>query len=176
MANVLKLGNKIQRKRGRPASSEIRDECRRISALLSSGFGPAEIRKELGLTERQYKYRMKLLRQRSHDASEVWPKYVAKVDTRYRQFEAIRQKALQKNDLNSAMRAIENMRRLDIEVIQVGQELGEYDRQARKSEVTISAPSLGLFHTAPEEVKEESSSDAPPKDTETHGDPSRTVH
>jgi len=153
MSKVLDLGKKNKRKGGRPTAAETRDECRRIAALLASGFGPADIRKELNLTERQYKYRMKLLRQRSHDAKEVWPKYVAKVDTRYRQFEVIRQKALAGNDLNAAMRAIENLRRLDLEVIQVGQELGEYERQARKSELTINAPTLGMFHDKPPEVE-----------------------
>jgi len=141
------------RKRGRPPQEEVRADCRRISSFLASGFSPGEIRHEMKLTLRQYRYRMRLMRIRSYDAKEVWPKYIAKAETRYRQYEGIRQKALQKNDLGTALRAVESLKRLDLEVIQVGQDLGQYEKEARKSEVLVrNAPTLGMFHEAhPEE-------------------------
>jgi len=159
------LVRKVGKRVGRPPLKEVRDDCRTISALLASGFSPTEIRQEMKLTSRQYKYRMRLMRIRSYDAKEVWPKYVAKAETRYRQYEHIRQRALAKNDLGTALRAVESLKKLDIEVIQVGQDLGQYEREARKSELTVkTAPTLGMFH------------DPPPKEEEKPEKNSRVLH
>jgi hypothetical protein len=135
-----------KRKRGRQPVVEVREEMRKIASLLSAGFSPQEIKAELSLSNRQYRYRMDLIRSRSHDAPHVWSKYQAKVETRYRQLEQIRQMALRDEKLDVARRAIENMVRLDKEIIDVGQALGAYEKQAQKHEHSIVAPTLGMFH------------------------------
>ena len=131
---------------GRPSSPELREDVRRISSLIAAGFSPPEIRAHLGLSQRQYDYRMTLMRSKAQDAPDVWAKYIAKAESRMRHLETIRQKAMDGEKLDVARRAVENMVRLDKEIIDVGQSLGAYKTAPKRVDVEISAPTLGMFH------------------------------
>jgi hypothetical protein len=137
---------------GRPSNQELREDIRRINALLASGFSPGDIRDQLKFTKRQYQYRMSLQRARANDSSDVFSKYMGKVEARYRQLEGIRQKAVQQNKLDTALRAIEDMRRLDAEIVQVGTDLGHYKPAPPKHDPSVAAPTLGMFHDASVEI------------------------
>jgi len=142
--------NKPEVRRGRPRTEKVREEARLIGNYLAAGYQPAEIRKELKLTVRQYKYRMSMLRKRAWDAKEVWPKFFAKLEARYRQFESIRQRAIKEGKLDTAMRAVENMKALDQSVINVGQDLGVYETKDKIVKHKVEGPTLSVFHEPPE--------------------------
>lgn len=134
--------------RGRPPVTQLREDVRNITSLLAAGFGPGEIRAHLGLSQRQFDYRMNLLRTKSMDGADVWTKYHAKAEQRMRHLEQIRQKAMDQDKLDVARRAVENQVRLDKEIVDVGQSLGTYKVAPKKVDVEISAPTLGMFHDA----------------------------
>jgi len=136
----------------RAPAPELRGDIRRISSLIAAGFSPAEIRTHLGLSQRQYDYRMLLLRTKSRDGTDVWAKYMAKSETRMQHLEQIRNQAMNENKLDVARRAVENMVRLDKEIIDVGQSLGSYKTAPKRVDVEISAPTLGMFHDAVKEA------------------------
>lgn len=112
--------------------------------MLAAGFSPQEIRYELKLSARQYKYRVSLLRQKSADAPHVWANYRAKIDVRYAQLESIRQKADEEGKLDVARKAVSDMNKLDREIIEVGQMLGAYKKTP--DVVELKSPSLGILH------------------------------
>lgn len=130
----------------------VREDCRKIGALLASGFSPADVREELKLSSRSYKLRMAMIRRRAYNHVDVFPRFMAKVETRYRQLEAIRQRAITLGKLDTALRAIEDMRRLDREIIEVGAELGVYQTQPKQVNHLFEAPTLGMFHAADPEA------------------------
>jgi len=111
---------------------------------------------------------MRLIRTKSADAPFVWAKYQSKVDQRYRQLEQIRQRAINDEKLDIARRAIENMIRLDKELIDVGQALGVYQKAATKHEHSISAPTLGMFHDADKDLEDAEFEEVPPKQAIEH--------
>lgn len=127
--------------------ADIRDDARKVGALLASGFPLDEIRSEMKLSRRQLMARLSMLRRRAKDVGDTWPKFVAKIEARYRQYEGIRQRAIQQNKLDTALRAIENMTRLDAQLVEVGQALGIYEKVADKHIHTIENPTLGMFHS-----------------------------
>ncbi len=135
-----------KRPNGRPPAPQLREDVRRICSLLAAGFSIPEIKAHLGLSQRQFDYRMDLMRRKSADGADVWTKYHGKAETRMRHLEQIRQKAMDDDKLDVARRAIENMIRLDKEIVDVGQSLGQYKKAANKHEVEITAPTLGMFH------------------------------
>lgn len=149
---------------GAPTITEQYDDVKKIGALLATGFTLDQIRVELKLTRRQLFSRLALMRRRSKDANDVWPKFLAKMEVRYRQFEGIRQRAIQAGKLDAALRAIENMVRLDREIVAVGQELGVYDQVAKETKVTFENPTLGMFHAATYEIE---AKDVTPKEGNT---------
>lgn len=134
------------RRPGKPSPADIREDIRNISALLSAGFSLQEIKSHLKLTERQLKWRMTAMRKMSRDYTDVWAKFQARSDTRYRHLEAIRASAMTDGKLDVARRAIENMARIDKQVVEVGQTLGEYKTAAKEIKHEHKVPTLGMFH------------------------------
>lgn len=132
----------------RPPDKSVREDVRKIISLLAAGFSPFEIRTHLGLSQRQLEYRMEVLRNKAADSNDVWPKYHAKSEQRMRHLEQIRQAAMDQDKLDVARRAVENMVRLDKEIVDVGQSLGAYKIAPKRVDVEISAPTLGMFHDA----------------------------
>lgn len=136
----------------RPPLKAVREDVRKITSLLAAGFSPSDIREHLGLSQRQLDYRMGLLATRAADGKEAWTKYHAKAQQRMRHLEQIRQSAMDQDKLDVARRAVENMVRLDKEMIDVGQSLGAYKTAPKRVDVEISAPTLGMFHDALKEA------------------------
>lgn len=132
----------------KPTIKSVREDVRKIISLLAAGFSPFEIRNHLGLSQRQLDYRMDVLRNKAADSRDVWPKYHAKAEQRMRHLEQIRQAAMDQDKLDVARRAVENMVRLDKEIVDVGQSLGAYKTAPKRVDVEISAPTLGMFHDA----------------------------
>lgn len=133
---------------GRPVTKEIVDQCREITSYLAAGSRPKEIRQKMGLSKRQWHWRMRHIRRNSQDATDIWAIHSAKTDARYRQLEFIRQKALTqpKPALDVARRAISDMIRLDKDLIEVGQELGVYKKMPKKIELEVTNPSLDMIY------------------------------
>lgn len=135
----------VRKKRVRGMARTTREDVRRIIALIAAGYSPVEIRHDMGLTRRQWEYRVTKMHTQSNDAKEAWPKYLGKSQMRYRQFESLRQEAMDDGKLDIARKAISDMARLDKEIIEVGQLMGRYERATSKVEIT--GPTMSLFHT-----------------------------
>jgi len=135
-------------KRGRPVTEEVVKDCREISSYLAAGFRPKDIRQKMGLSKRAWSWRLRHIRRNANDATDIWALHSAKTDSRYRQLEQIRQKAMDqpKPSLDVARRAISDMMRLDKDLIEVGQELGVYKKMPKKVELEVINPSLSMLY------------------------------
>ena len=146
----------VPRKPGRPASTEVREQCRDIGRLLARGMGELEIRHELGLSCRTFRQRMAYLRKTSIDTRWIWTKFLAAQQSDIRTLSEIADRALssERPALRAATDAILAKSRLRREALEVGEKPGIYDNPAQHDPVYYENPTMSLFLDAAEQVGE----------------------
>lgn len=62
---------------GRPTSERVRRECVEVARRIGEAMGEHEIRRELGLSRRAYRHRLRVLHKVAHaDLAWLWTRYV----------------------------------------------------------------------------------------------------